>query len=196
MCHHARYASVSGSVSRDTPAGHAHLARLGTCLIFTLAMCTLPAGRATGQNPALDEAFQQLTTLQPGQGLEMLHAIEQAVGLARTDEAIRRDLETRLIAAIQGDATDLAKDYACRQLVLVGRDASVPALAQLLPNVRLSYMARYALEGIGSPQAMGALRAMLEKTDGRQQVGVVISLGRLADGGAVPALAALLAEGR
>ena len=35
---------------------------------------------------------------------------------------------------------------------------------------------------------------MLEKTDGRQQVGVVISLGRLADGGAVPELAALLAK--
>ena len=46
--------------------------------------------------------------------------------MARIDEAIRSDLEARLIATIQGNATDLAKDYACRQLVLVGRDASRP----------------------------------------------------------------------
>ena len=38
----------------------------------------------------------------------------------------------------------LAKDYACRQLVLVGSDASIPVLAGLLTNPRMSYMARFA----------------------------------------------------
>ena len=55
-------------------------------------------------------------------------------------------------------------------------------------------MARYALEGIGSPAARKTLREMLEKTEGRQKVGVVISLGRLADTEAATAIAALLDE--
>ena len=54
-------------------------------------------------------------------------------------------------------------------------------------------MARYALEGLGSQAAIGALRAMLGKTEGRQQIGVVISLGRLADAESVAPMAALLA---
>ena len=194
MRHHAQRASVSSHDSRGTLPSYSHLARLGSCLIVALAACTAPIATVRGQNAALDGAFQQLTTLEPGQGLEMLHPIELAVVLAQTDETIRHDLETRLIAMLQGHATDLAKDYACRQLVLVGRDASIPVLAQLLPNERLSYMARYALEGIGSPEAIQALRAMLGKTAGQQQVGVVISLGRLADDGAVAELAALLAK--
>ena len=154
----------------------------------------VPAASDPGENAALDEAFQKLTTLEQGQGLEIFHPIRQAVVQSRADETVRTDLEARLIEILQGDATDLAKDYACRQLVIVGSDASIPVLAELLPNPRLSYMARYALEGIGSPAAIQTLREMLGKTDGRQQVGVVISLGRLADGGAVPELAALLDE--
>ncbi len=135
-----------------------------------------------------------MTSLEPGQGLEVFHPIRQAIVQSRTDEKVRKDLEARLIAILRGDTTDLAKDYTCRQLVIVGSDTSIPVLAELLPNARLSYMARYAIEGIGSPAAIGALREMLGKTDGQQKVGVVISLGRLADGGAVPELAALLGE--
>jgi len=179
---------------RIQPARLTGMARLGVYLIFGLTMCALPPLTARGENPALDEAFQKLTTLEPGQGLELLHPIRQAVDQSRADDKARTDLEARLIAILQGDATDLAKDYACRQLVSVGSDTCLPVLAGLLPNARLSYMARYALEGIGSPAAIKTLREMLGKTDGRQQVGVVISLGRLVDGGAVSELSALLGK--
>ena len=163
-------------------------------MIVGLATYAVPAAPACGQNPALDGAFQKLARLELGQGLEILHPIRQAVVQSRADEKIRTDLDARLIAILQGDATDLAKDYACRQLVIVGSDTSIPVLAELLPNPRLSYMARYAMEGIGGPVAIQTLREMLGKTEGRQKVGVVISLGRLAAGSAVPELSALLAE--
>ena len=139
-------------------------------------------------------AFQALVKLELGQDLGVFIPIRQAVAASRTDENVRADLENRLIALLQGDATDLARDYACRQLVIVGSETSLPALAALLPNERMSYMARYALEGIGSPAAKKALRDMLENTNGRQKVGIVISLGRLTDTEAVPAIAALLEE--
>ena len=79
---------------------------------------------------------------------------------------MRTDLETRLVAVLQGAATDLAKDYACRQLPLIGSDACVAAVAELLPNARLSYMARYALEGLGTPAAIRALRERWERRKG------------------------------
>ncbi|MBC8873331.1 MAG: HEAT repeat domain-containing protein [Planctomycetes bacterium] len=204
MRHHTRHVSVSrrdgcGAVHGESriadliqPARLTGMARFGVYLIFGLAMCALPPPTARGENPALDEAFQKLTTLEPGQGLEMLQPIREAVVQTRSDERARADLEARLIAILRGDATGLAKDCACRQLVIVGSDTCLPVLAGLLPNARLSYMARYALEGIGSPAAITTLREMLRKTDGRQQVGVVISLGRMADGDAVPELARLL----
>ena len=206
MRHHPRLVSVSkrsgrGAVPGESRIGNliqrvrlAGIARLGACLIVGLAAYAVPAAPACGQNPALDEAFRKLAGLELGQGLETLHPIRQAVVQSRTDEKIRTDLDARLIAILQGDATDLAKDYACRQLVIVGSDTSIPVLAELLPNPRLSYMARYAIEGIGGPVAIQTLRRMLGKTEGRQKVGVVISLGRLAAGSAAPELSALLAE--
>ena len=183
MCLPSRLASV------PTP-----LAGVCACLIAILASSAAQAQPAAGANPVLDQAFQTLTKLELGQDLGIFHPIREAVVASRTDERIRADVENRLIAVLQGDATDLAKDYACRQLVIVGSEASLPALAALLPNERMSYMARFALEGIGSPAARKTLRDTLGKTDGLQKIGVVISLGRLADAEAVPAIAALLEQ--
>jgi len=206
MRHHSRHVSVSKRSSRGAVPWESRIAdliqqvcltgfaRLGACLIVALATSAVPAAPASGENPALDAAFQKLAALESGQGLDILHPIRQAIVQSRADEKVRTDLEARLIAILQGDATDLAKDYACRQLVIVGSDASMPVLAELLPNPRLSYMARYAMEGIGSPAAIQTLREMLGKTGGRQKVGVVISLGRLAAGSAVSELSALLGE--
>jgi HEAT repeat protein len=165
---------------------------LGACMHVALATRVASAQADALANPALGAAFRKLTTLELGQDLGAFHPIRQAVVQSRTDEKVRTDLEARLIVVLQGDATDLGKDYACRQLVLVGSDASLPVLAELLTNPRMSYMARFAMEGIGSPAAMKALREMLDKTAGRQKVGVVISLGRLADANATSAIAALL----
>ena len=206
MRHHARHVSISGRSNRGAVPGESRIAeliqrvrltgiaRLGACLIVGLATQAVSAASASGENPALDEAFQKLVRLEQGQGLEILHPIRQAVVESRADEKVRTDLEARLIEVLQGGATDLAKDYACRQLAIVGSDKSIPVLAELLPNPRLSYMARYAIEGIGGPVAIRTLREMLGKTDGRQKVGVVISLGRLAAADAVSELSALLAE--
>lgn len=206
MRHHFKWVSISTRYNRSTVSAASRLAclirqirlagvsSLGVCSIFCFAVWSVPAVAVSGENPALDDAFQKLTTLEPGQGLHAFLPIRQAVVQSRTDETVREDLEARLIAFLKSDATDLAKDHACRQLVTVGSDESVPVLAELLPNPRLSYMARYALEGIGGPEAKWTLREMLGKTSGRQQVGVVISLGRLADANAVSELSALLGE--
>lgn len=171
------------------PTRFAPLVGFFACLIAAFAAAAEPSG-----NAALDEAFKTLAVLELGQDLQRFDPVRQAVAASRTDEPVRADLERRLVAIVESGATDLAKDYACRQLAMIGSDAALPALARLLPNPRMSYMARFALEGIGSPAARKTLREMLGKTEGRQKMGAVISLGSLADAEAVPAIAALLEE--
>lgn len=178
------------STSRHRP-GPSAVTWLGAWLIAALAVTSVPAAV---DGPALDAAFQALWQLEAGQSLQPFQPIEVAVDAAREDAAARADLEARLVNVLQGDATDMAKDYACRQLAIVGSDSCVPALAALLPHARLAHMARYALEGLRSPASAAALREMLGQTQGRAQVGVVISLGRLADADAAVPIAALLAQ--
>jgi HEAT repeat protein len=163
---------------------------IGICWLVFLAAPVV--GAEPGGDPALDEAVQKLMGLELGQDLQQFQAVDRAISAARTDEQVRADIEARLIGVLRGDSTELAKDYACRQLVTVGGDDAIAALSKLVPNPRMSYMARFGLEGIGGPGAARALRELLGKTEGLQQIGVVISLGRLADAEAVPAIAALL----
>ncbi|TVS14508.1 MAG: HEAT repeat domain-containing protein [Planctomycetaceae bacterium] len=166
-----------------------------TLVVFSFGLMWLPAGVVGAEptaDPALDEAFQKLMGLEPGQDLQQFRPIDQALGAAQRDESIRADIEARLVQVLRGEATDLGKDYACRQLVTVGGDEAIAALRELVPDERMSYMARFGLEGIGGSKAADALRELLGTTEGLQQIGVVISLGRMADAGAATPIAALL----
>lgn len=150
-------------------------------ILSFFATATRTASAQTDAPSPLDGAFQVLLKLELGQNLGVLNPIEQAVLLSHGDNAVRQDLERRLIGVLQTESTDLARDYACRQLALVGSDAAVDTLAGLLNHPRQAYMARYAIEAIGTQAARQALRDAVAKTEGLQRVGVVISLGRLAD---------------
>ena len=189
MHHFLKHVSVPER--RNHSAG---ILKLCACVIVGLATHAAAAESDSGGNPALEEAFGALAKLELGQNLAVFSPIKQAVARSRADEMVRTDIEARLTAILKGNATDLAKEYACRQLVVVGSEASIPVLAELLANPRLSYMARCAMEGIGSPAAVESLREAIGKTSGGQKVGVVISLGRLADAEAVSAVSALLGE--
>lgn len=183
MCHPPRSASTL------------YLLFFRTLVFFSFALLWLPAGGVGSEptaEPALDEAFEKLMALEPGQDLQQFRPIDHAVGAAHSDESIRADIEARLVRILRGEATDLGKDYACRQLVTVGGDEAITALRELVPDARMSYMARFALEGIGGPDAADALRELLATTEGLQQIGVVISLGRMADAEAATLIAALL----
>jgi hypothetical protein len=140
-----------------------------SCPSASVGLCYWPhqrPGAEPGSDPALDEAVQKLMSLEQGQDLRQFQPIERAVSAARTDERLRAEIEARLIGVLRGDSTELAKDYACRQLVTVGADDAITALSELVPHPRMSYMARFGLEGIGGPGAARALRELLDKTEG------------------------------
>jgi len=142
----------------------------------------------------LDEAFETLKTYDWGTDRKPLLEIDAAVIAAGADEAARKDLENRLIAALKTNVSRDAKDFVCRKLRIIGTSASVPALAELLSDKDLAHMARFALEPIPAPEAAKALRDALPKLSGPLKIGVISSLGVRRNADSVAPLAALLAD--
>jgi HEAT repeat protein len=142
----------------------------------------------------LDQAFETLATYDWGADRKLLKPIDDAVATTHGDDTGRKELENRLAAALQATASRAAKDFVCRKLMVIGTAASVPALAELLPDDELSHMARYALERIDASEAAAAMRDALPGLDSKLQVGVIGSLGVRRDAASVPLLAPLVSE--
>lgn len=142
----------------------------------------------------LDKAFEALQKFDWGTDYNALKSIDEAVVATHGDAAARQELETRLADVLKSDVSRDAKDFVCRKLTVIGTAASVPALAELLPQNEHSHMARYALERIPAPEAAQALRDALPNVENSLKVGVISSLGVRRDTDSVPALAELLSD--
>ena len=102
--------------------------------------------------------------------------------------------EGQLIALLQSDAPPADKAITCKKLAVIGTKDAVPALAALLPDKDLTSWARTALEVIPDPAADDALRAALDKVNGRVLIGVINSIGVRRDAQAVAPLAQRLQD--
>lgn len=121
-------------------------------------------------------------------------AVLLIAGCARTAPAQDIPDEATLCAVLKSDDGWLEKQTACRGLRVKGTTASIPILAALLPDEKLSHMARYALEPMPYPEAGQALRDALAKTEGMPKAGVIISIGARRDAEAVPLLIPLMKD--
>jgi len=90
------------------------------------------------------------------------------------------------------DAPLFDKAKACQRLAAAGTKDAIPALVALLPDEKLNLYARFGLEGIPDPAVDDALREAAGKLQGRQQVGVIDSIGQRKDAKAVDLLQGLL----
>ena len=105
-----------------------------------------------------------------------------------------KDQASQDIAVLKSDATQKEKADACMRLAVFGGADAVAPLAALLPDEKLSHMARYALETIPDPSVDTALREALGKVQGRLLAGVIGSLGVRKDAQAVDSLSKLLSD--
>ena len=166
-------------------------------VVAVLLALVAASGPAWGQEPAkdpLDAAFEALLKYDWGKSRAELKPIDDAVLASHGKPDARKDLEQRLIAVLKAEAPRAAKDYACRQVSLVGTAAAVEALAALLSDKDLSHMARYALERIPEAAAVKAMRDALPKASGAARIGVINSLGVRRDAESVKALIDLLKD--
>jgi len=143
---------------------------------------------------AVTAAFAKLQTYDYGSSRATLLPIDDAVVASVGDKAARKDLERRLVTALNSDGPVPAREYICSKLTLIGTDHCVPALAALLKTPELATTARNALAANPGRQATKALRDSLPKVEGLQKVGVINSLGARRDTSSVRALAALLKD--
>ncbi len=139
-----------------------------------------------------EDPFQSLKTYTFGADRKDLEAVESQVREALTNPQASAILERRLAAVLSSDSTFEARQFVCRQLRLIGTEASVPALATLLPDPKLSSSARYALEAMPNAAAGRALREALGISQGEALVGVINSVGLRADQDAVDKLVPIL----
>jgi HEAT repeat protein len=156
------------------------------------AVAALAAGMALAQMP-LDQALTEAAKWKPGTSRAGLRAVADAIQQAKTP-AEKQALEKRLLAFVQSDATQAAKEVVCRQMGPIASEAAVPVLAPMLLNAATSDMARYALEPIPGAAADKALREAVVKTTGKTRVGIVNSIGVRRDAGAVGALKRLASD--
>lgn len=142
----------------------------------------------------LETAFEALKNYDWGTDLALLAPIEDAVVASHGKPDAVKDLENRLLAALQGELSRDAQDYVCRKLATIGSAAAVPVLARLLVKKENSHMARYALERITAPEAGAALRDALGKVSGDLKIGVIGSLGSRRDTAAIESLGRLISD--
>ena len=134
-----------------------------------------PADRTCSIHPACSHLPGELTTMSRIHRYSVLSAVLLSL---ITASAIAQEAE--LLAVLRSDASVQEKSAACRQLAQVATKESVPTLAAMLGDEKLSHMARYALETIRDPAADAALRDALNTVAGSPRLGVIGSLGATA----------------
>lgn len=139
----------------------------------------------------LDSAFEALQKYDWGTEISPLAPIEDAVASTYGKPEERKDLENRLVAALQATMSRDALDYVCRKLAVVGSDACVAALKPRLLDKGHSHMARFALERIQSAEAAKALRDSVAAAPDELKVGIISSIGSRRDAEAVGLLSSL-----
>ncbi|UCD50805.1 MAG: HEAT repeat domain-containing protein, partial [Phycisphaerales bacterium] len=142
------------------------------CCGFAVLWCTSASSALTA-----DEALTQLKTYRFGQMDDVLNTITDAALESVDQPELRTQLATGLGQILASAAAYDAKQFACRQLALIGTEQQVPALATLLADEEMSQMARYALARIPGAAADRALLAALAKAEGRNQLGIISTLG-------------------
>lgn len=85
--------------------------------------------------------------------------------------------KTLLVTLAAPDTKFAAKQYLCRELSIMGTQASAPTLAKMLYDSQTADIARYALERIPGAGVDAALLKAAKKTSGLSQVGIINTIG-------------------
>lgn len=149
-------------------------------LVLTCVGCQHGAHKSVESDP--------IATYDFGQSRKALTSVEAEIRTA-SPEGLNA-IEARMVDILKSkDATYAAKEFSCRMLRRIGTEKSIPVLEKALYDEQLTDMARFALQGLPSPQVDKAFRKAVQKLDGNCRIGVVGSIAARRDQGAVPILA-------
>jgi HEAT repeat protein len=158
-------------------------------------ICVAATAYAQDQAVSLDQAFKDAAVYQFGGSRLSLTVISDAVRDSYGKADARKDLVNRLVALVESPiATVAGKDFACRELSMVGGEEVVPAVAKLLGSKDTANLARYALERIPGNAADQALLAALSSSEPAVKTGIINSLGQRKAKSAIAPLAPMFAD--
>jgi len=134
-------------------------------------------GASSVKGSEMDQLLEQVKAYDFGASRTALTKLSDQIRQAYGKEDELKKIEKALAGVLQSDAKYAGKQYVCRELSIIGTDQSVPVLAPMLTDEKLSDVARYALERIPGKAADNALIKALTKAEGNAQVGIVNTLG-------------------
>lgn len=143
--------------------------------------------RAADLSPLVAEAAQY----ESGKNLAPLQRFEQLLRDSTDRPDQRAELETALIQLLGPGATFEARRFACQQLRIIGTEASLPALAELLKADETVGIACLALSTQRSPKAAKILRDALSGARGPRRLQLIGALGNHPDAESAKVLAGL-----
>ena len=161
-------------------------------LLLSLMMAW-PAMAAV-ETGSLESLLQQGATYQADSPREPLAQIEALMRQLPKSPEVGAAYETCFLEALAQGGSLAWQDFLCRQLSLVGGDASVTPMVKRLQEPDTADMARFVLERLDSDQVNPALCAVLAEIKGDVRIGVVNTLGVRGDTEAVNILAPLLKD--
>lgn len=153
----------------------------------------LPQGLppAAVDTEALQRILDQVAQYDYGKSREALTQLSDFLqGIEGTDNL--RIVEKQLLEFLQSQATLASKQFVCRNLSILGSEASAQVLAGMLTDPQTSDMARYSLERIPGEGVDAVLREALGRTKGVEKVGIISTLGLRGDAESVPVLVELV----
>ncbi|HUT45481.1 MAG TPA: HEAT repeat domain-containing protein, partial [Sedimentisphaerales bacterium] len=164
--------------------------KLVPLVIFTVVLVVTYSNLAEAMT--VDEALANLRNYKFGQDSETLNTIRNAATQSFDNPSVRAHLADGLAKILESDAAYDAKQFACRQLTLIGSERHIPALARHLADEKMSHIALYALIHIPGSQVDKALLEALENATGRARTGIITALGERGTDSAVDKLTELL----
>jgi len=159
-----------------------------TAVALALGALAVPALGAVSETD-VNEAVAALAAFKAGDDNTPVSRICELVAQLHGQPKLMRQLESKLVGLIKGQADYEAKLQACQLLGRVGSDACIPALENLLGDPKMTHVACWALQPNPSDKALAALRRGLKTSDGEAAICIMGVLGHRRDPEAVPMLA-------
>jgi hypothetical protein len=159
---------------------------------------------------SIDKAFRTLVGYKFGHSHEIITAAEKVVKAATSTGNGTRDVAEQLVWLLNPESINIrpdssgtgtlvwvstakstfdCKQFACKQLAIVGGPDEVSAIAPLLLDADTADIARYALEPMDNEEAGKALLNALDDAPPSARAGIINSLGRRGSERAVGAIA-------
>ena len=133
--------------------------------------------KASVKGSDMEQLLEKVKAYDFGSSRAALTELSDAIRKAYGNAGAMKEFEKGLMGVLKSDAKYAGKQYACRELSIIGTEQSVPALSSMLTDEKHSDMARYALERIPGEAVDKALLKALPKAKGKARIGVVNTLG-------------------